>query len=143
MRSCLRVAAASLILLATVQVTGVHPAGRWVADAKKPRGLVKAVYFFAKDCSLCRNVDELIEALKVTYPFSVLKLDIGATRNYDLFRRLEDLHADAGFAVPMVLVGERILVGEEEIVSRLEGEVQRLSQSGGSRLPYLGPRFSQ
>ena len=40
--------------------------------------------------------------------------------------------------MPLVMVGESILMGEEEITGKLEKTVRSLARSGGSPFPYLG-----
>ncbi len=41
--------------------------------------------------------------------------------------------------MPLIMVGDSILIGENEISGKLESTVKRLARKGGSSLPYLGP----
>jgi hypothetical protein len=69
----------------------------------------------------------------------VKTFDIDRPEDCRLFDRLEAIHGESKFAVPMVMLGESILIGEETIIKNLEKTVQRLSCAGGASLPYLGP----
>jgi hypothetical protein len=98
------------------------------------------VFFSSKDCDRCGHVKDLIDALSGEYPLKVKTFDITRQDDYALFGRIEAIHARKKFAVPLVLVGDSILMGEKRITARLEKTVSRLTREGGSGLPYLGSR---
>ena len=77
------------------------------------------------------------------YPLKVKTFDVSRDEDYVLLSKLEAIHARKKFAVPLVLVGDSILVGEKRIMARLEKTVSRLTRGGGGALPYLGPGHSE
>lgn len=108
-------------------------------DRRKPAP-VWVVFFFSKDCPRCASVSRFIKILRQRYPVRLKKINIDQPREYALFERLEAIHAEERFAVPLVMVGQVILMGEDKITEQLESIVRRLSRSGGAPLPYLGPK---
>ncbi len=127
------IAAALIILLPALMVTGVH------ARAKGKTAAVWLVLFSSRECSKCKVVKQLIREMRSVYPIKVKNFDIGKQSHYDLMVRLEAIHSEQKFAVPLILIGDTILMGEDVITSRLEPIIRRLADSGGSPLPYLGP----
>ena len=117
---------------------------RDAANSKIPRDKsVWLVFFSSKDCGRCGHVKDLIDALSGEYPLKVKTFDISRPDDYALFGRVEAIHARKKFAVPLVLVGDSILIGEKRITARLEKTVSRLTRGGGAALPYLGPQASR
>jgi len=106
-------------------------------------GKVWVVVFSSPECSHCEKAMEFIERLKRKYPVRTKVFDIDSDHDYKIYKRLEAIHAREGFAVPLVMVGDSMLVGEKEISRKLEKIVRNLARSGGSRLPYLGPTKSE
>jgi len=109
------------------------------AKEKAGKNIVGIVLFAAHDCPKCESAKDLIKALKAKYALRVRDFDVDKESDYALFRRVEAIHATAKFAVPLVLVGETILIGEDEITGKLEKTVRDLTKSGGAPFPYLGP----
>lgn len=106
--------------------------------SKAKAGTVWLVYFLASDCERCEHVKTLIDALKAKYPVRIKAFDIDKKPNYELMKRLQAIHSQHKFAVPLVMVGETILMGEKEISAKLESTVRKLARSGGAGVPYLG-----
>ena len=111
--------------------------------SRKRSDTVWVVFFSSRDCPRCESVKLLLKALKSSHPFVRTRVfDVERERDYALFRCLESIHSDREFAVPLVMVGESILEGEDQIAAKLEQTVKRLSRSGGAPLPYLGRNFN-
>lgn len=127
------IAAAVPVLLCSWFVSDLH-AGHGGEDAT-----VWLVFFSSKNCPKCSAVKQLIDGLKREYPLRVRNFDIGKQPDYELMERLEAIHSTNKFSVPLVLVGDTILMGEDDITARLEETVSRLADTGGAPLPYLGP----
>lgn len=106
--------------------------------ARKKGHTVWVVFFSSHDCPRCESVRELLKALKSTYPVRTRVFDVEKEKDYALFRKLEKIHTDGEFAVPLVMVGESIIEGEDQIAAKLEPTVRRLSRGRGAPLPYLG-----
>jgi thiol-disulfide isomerase/thioredoxin len=101
-------------------------------------GTVWVVFFSSRECPKCAHVNGLIHALARRYPLRIKKYDIDKPKNYALFERLEAIHSDEEFAVPLVILGETILMGEGAISKNLETTIRRLVAAGGAPPPYLG-----
>ncbi|MEW6347771.1 MAG: thioredoxin family protein [Thermodesulfobacteriota bacterium] len=110
------------------------------ASEKTGSGKVGLVFFGAGGCPSCAHVKHLLSALSSQYPLHIKTFDTDKPEDNALLDRLERIHARNGFSVPLVLVGESILMGEGEITEKLEPIVRDLSTSGGSSFPYLGPK---
>jgi glutaredoxin len=106
------------------------------------KGVVWAAFFSSTGCPMCDNVKTLMAELMKKYPFRFRQFDIDKPSDYEIFERLESIHSEESFSVPLILIGESILIGERQIVRKLEGTIRSLSRSGGSPLPYLGPSVS-
>jgi glutaredoxin len=111
----------------------------WSAVPAARQRPVWLVFFFSRTCPKCEPIRDLLDALKSTYPIRIKAFDIDKPEHYDLYRRLEAIHAKDSFAVPLVMLNNSILVGEHDISTKLERMVSRLSRKGGASLPYLGP----
>jgi glutaredoxin len=101
-------------------------------------GTVWAVIFSSSDCGKCEKTRKLIDNLKKKYPVRTKTFNIDRDKDRVIYKRLEAIHARDKFSVPVVLVGDSVLVGEKEISGKLEKIVKKLAGSGGSQLPYLG-----
>lgn len=110
---------------------GSHP-------SRKKGHTVWVVFFSSHDCPRCESVKELLKGLKTTYPVRTRIFDVAQEKDYKLFRQLEKIHSDSEFAVPLIMVGESILEGEDQIAEKLEPTVERLARGKGAPLPYLG-----
>lgn len=125
-------------VIAFVQVFEASGRAETRTRSKEKAAAIWLVYFFASDCEKCGHVKTLIEALKTKYPVRTKSFDIDQKSNYELMQRLQAIHSKRKFAVPLVMIGETILMGEAEISASLEGKVRKLAHSGGAPAPYLG-----
>lgn len=130
----------SVVILLEVLLSSAHgdKSGTRKIASEKKLSVVRMVFFASPECERCTAVKQFIAGLKDTYPLSVKHFNIDRASDRAVFRSLEAIHAPGKFAVPLVLVGETILAGEDRITSELEPLVRRLARSGGAALPYLG-----
>lgn len=126
------------IVVITIAFCGLNPAEATQANSKVKKHPVAIVFFAAQDCPRCEAVKDLVKVLKARYALKVKDFDIDKDADYALFKRVEAIHASDKFAVPLILIGESILMGEDEITGKLEKKVRKLARSGGSPFPYLG-----
>jgi len=127
------IVAAIVVLLCSWVIPNVH------ARPGEKAATVWLVFFSSKGCSKCAVVKQLIRSLEREYPLKVRAFDIDKQSHYDLMERLEAIHSKDKFSVPLVLIGDTILMGDDDITAHLEMTVRRLADSGGAPLPYLGP----
>ena len=133
-----RLCLGSIILAMLVALCSGSTAAAAAGGAKKRQGAVWVVFFSEKGCGHCTKVDDQLRSLEKKYPVRVRRFSIDRPEDYALFTSLEAIHSDDKLAVPLVMLGESILVGEGRIGRNLEKTVRRLARSGGSGLPYLG-----
>ncbi len=114
-------------------------AGNVEASGKKAKKTVWVVFFSSRDCSKCENVKDLIEVLRLRYPVRVRQFDTSKGNDYAVFKTVEAIHGSGNFAVPLIMLGDSIIIGEQEIAKKLEKAVRSLAARGGSPSPYIGP----
>lgn len=108
-------------------------------SGEKRKNTVTMIFFLSRDCPKCETIKDLIEILQVRYPLRVRRFDISKEDGYAVFKAVESIHGARSFAVPLVMLGESILIGEQEIADKLEKAVKHLVTAGGSSSPYIGP----
>jgi thiol-disulfide isomerase/thioredoxin len=135
----LHVAAIHMLLNLVVLLGAGDLEGSAERTAKKGLSRVWVVMFYSEGCAHCESVDGLVKRVATDYPVRVKKFNIDEPRGYDLFTSLEAIHGERRFAVPMVILGDDILIGEAAVAEEFEKTVKKLARSGGAPLPYLGP----
>jgi uncharacterized membrane protein/glutaredoxin len=127
----------ALLMIVTFSVlTWVVP---WPGVADKP--IVRAVLFWAEGCSHCHVViDKVLPPLQLKYgdQLQIAMIEVSG-ENYEYFRQIEDaakLPAERR-GVPALFIGDRILVGSEEIPRELPGLIQKYLAAGGVDYPPL------
>jgi len=126
-----RLIGAPALAFAGAEGAGGHSATIWI------------VFFNSRDCPQCESAKTLIDALKKSHnSIRVKSFDVEDERNYSLFKKIEGIHGREKFSVPLVIVGEHILIGPEAIEKRLEPIVTGLAGCGAG-LPYLGPQAGE
>ncbi len=125
------------ISLAGLALAASEPRQSQKAVSEK-KGAVWAVFFFTNDCPHCTKTRNLIEKLKKKHTVRIKSFNIDNDKDYAIYRRLESIHARGAFSVPLVMVGESLLIGEKQISDNLEKIVKKLARSGGAKMPYLG-----
>ena len=101
------------------------------------------ILFFSDECPKCEGVKDIIESIKFKYPVRVKAFDVEKDSDYKLFKAIESIHSGRKFSVPLIILGETILIGEKEISKKLEKIVRDLYNAGGSQLPYLGSNHNE
>jgi glutaredoxin len=132
------VAVAWLLVLVAVIRSPAYAASQPLAG-KYRRNTVWLVFFEAHDCPKCKAVKKLLEVVKLKYPVRIKTFDIEKNRDYALYKKLQAIHAPGAFGVPLIMLDDTILIGEDEITARLDKTVAGLVKAGGAPLPYLGP----
>ena len=123
------------LLLMVLWLPAALAANNLVASPKP--GSVWVVFFASRDCPHCESPRDLIRNLQKKYPIRVKRFDIDRPDDYALFHKLENIHSENRFGVPLILVGDSIIQGEEKIIRTIEETVRELTKAGGAPLPYL------
>ena len=86
---------------------------------------VVVTVFTSSECPFCENVKELVDDLKTTLPIKIEMFDINQPADYDLFSKIEATHKGERFAVPLVIVGNTVLMGQSQIFNKLEDTIKK------------------
>ncbi|MDA8405387.1 MAG: hypothetical protein M0T73_00795 [Deltaproteobacteria bacterium] len=98
-------------------------------SSSEPAKTVVVTVFTSSECPYCENVKELLDDLKTQIPIKTEIFDINKPNDYDLYLKIEATHKNARFAVPLVIVGDKILIGQSEIFAKLEAIVKAFQAS--------------
>ncbi len=98
-------------------------------ETKSPK--IKFYLFYSKDCEDCRIANrEIIFPLKQQYNLIIEPFDIDNSDAYKLLLKLEEKYEDRDNKIPIVVIGECILGGKEEIEKELGKIIQKYEQIG-------------
>lgn len=92
---------------------------------------LRVLVFHSASCRACIEIKrELLPAIEKKYGdrITVEHYDIGVVKDYEQMIRLEKLYGVEGGYVPEVVVSRYVLMGKEEIISRLDGIIQEALQ---------------
>lgn len=91
-----------------------------VVDATE--GPIPVYYFYAEDCSHCKEITILIEELEAKFPeISVSKFEISDNRtNSELFNTLIQVYNPPAVDIPAVFIGNKTLIGYGLTKEKLE-----------------------
>jgi uncharacterized membrane protein len=107
--------------------------------------VVKAVMFWMSTCPHCHEViDEVLPPLRARYgaQFQIELIELGASdadERLDLFYRAAEAHGiEPDFAgVPFLLIGDRGLMGVDQIRAELPGLIEQHLAAGGVDFPQI------
>ncbi|MHB1355199.1 MAG: cytochrome c biogenesis protein [Anaerolineae bacterium] len=101
-------------------------------------GVVHFYYFFDPNCGSCEEVHkQVIEPLLDKYGARIVveERNIGDKANFDLMLALEAHYQVAASSIPEVFIGDKALIGPEEITDNLEQQIEAYLKAGGVALP--------
>ena len=146
-----------LILPVTVEAQGAHPAvilqttpvvppaaGPQVGPAmvEEVEGQVHGLYFYSEDCPHCKAVyEEVIQPLQAKYGImlDLRLLNIDNPDDYELLIEAEGMFGinpqDRG--LPTTIIGDQIIIGEEDSMVRIKPEVDQAILAGGMDWPAI------
>ena len=107
-------------------------------SAESPSPL-QAYFFFSEDCPSCGGIlHSYLPGLKSTYPFlEVQTLDIKNPTFYESLVQIEKQFGRSGGELPILVIGDQILSGEQEIMEKLEPLIFEFQARGAPPLPPL------
>jgi glutaredoxin len=109
-----------------------------VNAAPASRPTVWVLIFYSPDCAQCEAISDVITILRTESNVRTRSFNIELDGDYALFKALEALHASEPFAVPLLIIGEHILIGGEQIRQKLHPILESYRITGAEP-PYLGP----
>ena len=128
-----------ILTLISSAIMSCLPAFEALAQNSPPKDsnsehLVVVTFFTSSDCPFCENVKELLEDLKTRFPIKTDVFDINQPDGYDLFSKVGAVHKDKSFAVPLVIVGNEVMIGQSEIYGGIENKI-RLCETSKESVP--------
>ena len=108
--------------------------------AEKP--VVRAVLFYATTCPHCHYVmEQVLPPLQKQYgdQLEIRFLEVSDTNNYQLWvKAMNAYQVPNGWrGVPMLFIGDQVLVGSGEIPERLPGLIEEYLKAGGVDYPEI------
>jgi len=97
------------------------------ADAAAP---VQLEFFWAKDCPHCEAVKDLIQMFQKNYHIKVKDVDVDTQKGYQEFVRVGQRFRKDPPAVPLIVIGGQVLMGEAEIKANLEQKIDAVIHRG-------------
>jgi uncharacterized membrane protein/glutaredoxin len=102
--------------------------------------VVRAILFWDRTCPHCHVVlTEVLPPIQARYgsQFQLLELEMSQVRSYDLFLTTVKYFQvpQERRGVPLLVIGDKVLVGEDEITQQLPSEIERGLAAGGIDFP--------
>ena len=104
--------------------------------------VVHVLYFYSVDCTHCKAIEaDVLEPLKAQHgtQLDLMMLEIGTPANYELLIRAEEQFevAAADRGLPTIVLGDTMLIGEDDARAQLTDLVADGLTQGGIPLPDL------
>jgi uncharacterized membrane protein len=139
-----------LILVIVVLLVGIPTSGK-AASIQSEQPVVNAVLFWSNGCPYCSQVlTTTLPLLQDKYKsqLNILLIELATSKDVD---NLYALAASLGLTkeqvkVPFLLIDQIVLIGVDEINTRLNGLIEKYLSAGGSeypKLPILGEMLPQ
>ncbi|MHB1296144.1 MAG: hypothetical protein ACYC4R_14255 [Anaerolineae bacterium] len=125
---------AAIILALAILAVGVF------VPRVRAEGVVHLYYFYDPDCSSCHIVQqEVLDPLIAEFgeSLAVDARNLTDTAQFDLMLDLETALQATSSSIPEVVIGDRVLAGEEEIRAGLREAIAFYLAQGGVALPEL------
>ena len=110
-------------------------------------GTAKVLIFYAEGCENCEYImNRFIPSIKSKFGTNVefRYLNVDSIENYKFLVKLEDRLGDTGNEFPVVIVGQKVLGGKEEVINELEASIAGCIAAGGCNWPQLeGKRVTE
>lgn len=106
--------------------------------ARADQPVVRAFFFYSHTCSHCEAVqNEVLPPLLTKYgaQLELRSFDITATQNYEALLALEKRYGVTQPDIPEIFLGQRVLIGEEQIRAELDRLISESLTAGGADYP--------
>lgn len=104
--------------------------------------VVRVVFFYSVDCTHCQAVQkDVLDPLQSRYgtQLDIRRLEIGTPANYELLIRAESVFSIAAKdrGIPTLVIGDKILIGEDAVRAQLPGLIDQGLAAGGVDWPKI------
>lgn len=137
MRQILFIATALSLLLALLAGCTREPASPTPAKA-----VVRAVLFYSETCPHCHYVmEQVLPPLQKEYGdrLEIRMLSVADPKNRELWQKAMDTYQvpQDWRGVPMLFIGDQVLIGSRDIPERLPGLIRQYLDAGGVDYPAV------
>jgi hypothetical protein len=110
-----------------------------VVGVGQPSSSIQIYLFYAEDCPACGGILQgYLPGLKSTYPFlEIQTFDVGDPTYYEALSGLEKKFNRRATELPVLFIGDQVLIGEKEIMERLDPLILDYQVKGAPPLPPL------
>jgi hypothetical protein len=114
----------------------------WLSAAHAQKPVVRAVLFYAATCPHCQFVlQNTLPPLQQKYgsQLDISLFDVYEPANYELWlNAVETFQVPYEMSVvPMLFIGDNVLIGSDEIPERLPGLIEEYLAAGGVEVPAI------
>lgn len=129
----------SLLALTLLLVAGCTPEPSSPTPAK---AVVRAVLFYSTTCPHCHYVmEQVLPPLQKQYGdrLEIRMLEVSDQKNRELWQKAMDAYQipPDWRGVPMLFIGDQVLIGSRDIPERLPGLIEQYLASGGVDYPAV------
>jgi hypothetical protein len=105
----------------------------------QPSSSIQIYLFYAEDCPACGGILQgYLPGLKSTYPFlEIQTFDVGDPTYYEALSGLEKKFNRRATEFPVLFIGDQVLIGEKEIMEKLDPLILDYQIRGTPALPPL------
>jgi len=88
-------------------------------------------FFYSETCKICQPIlQQTLPELASRHHLVIKSFDIGNPANYEKLLKLEMVLGEEGNDIPIIVVGDRLLSGEQEIKTQLEPLIESFEKKG-------------
>ncbi|WAC04992.1 MAG: hypothetical protein OS112_11165 [Methanoregula sp.] len=112
---------------------GIQKTGSTLSQSSGHSGTVIAFYFYGDGCTHCANIKPHLITLAAKYPnLDLIQLEVyHNTTNQEILYRVQRIYNISTPGVPTLVIGDRALIGENEIRDYTEPIIIELSRNAG------------
>jgi uncharacterized membrane protein len=141
----------SLILLITLLLVYISPNSKHAKPAQAEQPVVHAVLFYSKGCPYCEEVlTGILPEVQSKYQsqLSIMVVELASSKDVDNLYSLARVFglSKEQVAVPLMVIDQTVLVGTDEISSKLRGLIDQYLSAGGvdyADIPLLSSMLAQ
>ncbi len=128
-----------LLIVSSILFLWARPAEAFPASDES---VIHILYFYSVDCTHCQAVErDVLKPLEEKYPgrLDIRYLEIGDPNAYELLVRAEEYFgvAPEKRGLPTIVIGDQILIGEEEVRQQLPCLVEKCLAETGADFPPI------
>ncbi len=109
-----------------------------VSPVRAQEPMIRFFLFYGLDCTHCQAIEEEVLAplsQKYGERLEIRRFEISIEANYEVLRHLETEYGLPVSQIPAIFIGDRVLIGADEIRGQLETAIEGYLATGGVDFP--------